>query len=108
MGSNCSGEESKVLTFKRNGNNSRYTIARHISLHRPAHNDMLRAEDQIGYQNPNEYTRVQNLLKSIKSTDIRIVSAITKILGDTVKRGNFEQAADFLLIAAPIRKNDTS
>ena len=30
------------------------------------------------------------------------------ILGDTVKRGNFEQAADFLLLAAPIRKNDTS
>ena len=29
-------------------------------------------------------------------------------MGDTVKRGNFEQAADFILIAAPIRKNDTS
>ena len=29
------------------------------------------------------------------------------ILGDTVKRGNFEQAADFLLLAAPMRKNDT-
>ena len=30
------------------------------------------------------------------------------ILGDTVKRGNFKQAADFLLLEAPIRKNDTS
>ena len=29
-------------------------------------------------------------------------------MGDTVKRVNFEQAADFLLVAAPIRKNDTS
>ena len=29
-------------------------------------------------------------------------------MGDTVKRGNFEQAADFLLIVAPMRKNDTS
>ena len=28
-------------------------------------------------------------------------------MGDTVKRGNFEQAADFLLLAAPMRKNDT-
>ena len=37
-----------------------------------------------------------------------IVSAITAILGDTVKRGNFEKATDFLLLAAPMRKNDIS
>ena len=29
------------------------------------------------------------------------------ILGYTVKRGDFEQAADFLLLVAPMRKNDT-
>ena len=69
---------------------------------------MVISEDHIGYQPPNEYTRVQHLIKSIKSTDIRIVSAITNILGDTVKRGNFKHAAEFLLLAAPIRKNDTS
>ena len=69
---------------------------------------MLRAEDHIGYQPPNEYTRVQRLIKSIESTDIRIVSVITTILGDTVKRGNFEQAAKFLLLAAPMCKNDKS
>ena len=28
-------------------------------------------------------------------------------MGDTVKRVNFEQAADFLLLAAPMHKNDT-
>ena len=69
---------------------------------------MVRSEDHIGYQPPNKYTRVQRLIKSIESTDIRIVSAITNILGDTVKRGNFEQAADFLLLKSPMRKNDTS
>ena len=69
---------------------------------------MMRAEYHIGYQPPNEYTRVQRLLKSIESTYIRIVSAITTILGDTVKRGNFKQVADFLLLAAPMRKNYTS
>ena len=100
--------EYKVLTLKCNVKNSRYTLARHISSHRSSQNDMVRAEDHIGYQPPNEYTRVQRLIKSIESTDIRIVSAITTILGDTVKRGKFEQAADFLLLAAPMRKNDTS
>ena len=99
--------ESKVLTFKWNGKNNRYTLARHISLHGSAHNDIVRAEDHIGYQPPNEYTRVQRLIKSIESTDIRIVSAITTILGATIKRGNFKQAADFLFLAAPVRKNDT-
>ena len=68
----------------------------------------MRAEDHIGYQLPNEYTRVQRLIKSIDSTDIRIISAIMTILGDTVKRGNFEQMADFLLLVSPMRKNDTS
>ena len=100
--------ESKVLTSKCNGKNSRYTPAHHISSHRSAHNDMVRAEYHIGYQPPNEYTRVQRLLKSIESIYIRIVSAITTILLDTFKRVNFEQASDFLLLAPPIRKNDTS
>ena len=102
-----SESESKVLTLKWNGNNSRYTLARHISSHISAQNDMVRAEDHIGYQTPNGYTWVQRLIKSIESTDIRIVSAITTILGDTVKKGNFEQVADFHLLAAPMRKNDT-
>ena len=78
--------EYKVITFKWNFKNSRYTVARHIYLHRLAQNDMVRSEDHIGYQPPNEYTRVQRLLKSIESTYIRIVSAITTILGETVKR----------------------
>ena len=69
---------------------------------------MVRAEDHIGYQPPNKYTRVQRLLKSIEYTDIRIVSAITTILGDTVKRGKFEQASDLLFLAAPMRKIDMS
>ena len=29
-------------------------------------------------------------------------------MGNTYKRGKFEQAADFLLLAAPVLKNDTS
>ena len=69
---------------------------------------MVIAEDHIGYQPLNEYTWVQHMIKSIEFTDIRIVSAITTILGDTIKRGNSEQAADFLLLEAPVRKNDTS
>ena len=52
--------EYTVITFKWNGKNSRYTLARHISSHRSAQNDMARAEDHIGYQPPNEYTRVHN------------------------------------------------
>ena len=40
--------ESKVLAFKWNGKNNRYTLACHISLHRSAHNDMAIAEDHTG------------------------------------------------------------
>ena len=48
-----SESEIKVLTFKWNGKNSRYTLARHISSHRPAQNYMVRSEDHIVYQPPN-------------------------------------------------------
>ena len=83
-------------------------LARQISLHRSSHNEMVRAKDHIGYQPPNEYTRVQRQIKSIESTDIRILSDTTTILGDNTKKGNFEQAAEFLLLAASIRINDMS
>ena len=99
--------ESKVLVFKWNGKNNHYTIACHISSHRSAHNDMVGAEYHIGYQSPNEYNQVQSLLKSIEYIDIRIKSAITTIFGDTIKRGNFKQAADFHFLAASVHKNDT-
>ena len=39
--------ESKVITFKWNGNNSRYTLASHVSSHRSSNNDMVREEDHI-------------------------------------------------------------
>ena len=42
-----SESESKVLTFKWNGKNSRYTLARHISSHISGLNDMVRAEYHI-------------------------------------------------------------
>ena len=100
--------ESKVFIFKWNGKHSRYTLAHHISSHRSSQNGMVRAKDNIGYHPPSEYTRVQRLIKSIKYTDIWIVSYITTILGDNIKRGNFEQAADYFLLADPMHKNYTS
>ena len=39
--------ESKFLTFKWNGKNSRYKLARHMYSHRLAHNYMVRVEDHI-------------------------------------------------------------
>ena len=55
-----SDSESKVLIFKWNGNNSRYTLARHVSSHRSAHNYMVRAENHRGYQPTNKYILESN------------------------------------------------
>lgn len=94
--------EQTVLNFPWNGKNSKYTLDRHIVSHRAAHNDMVRASESTPYQPPNGHTRVQRLLNSIVSTDIKVVSAVTTILADTAKRDDFEAAADFLLLAAPV------
>ena len=95
--------EQTVLNFPWNGKNSKYTLDRHIVSHRAAHNDMVRASENLPYQPPNGHTRVQRLLNSIVSTDIKVVSAVTTILADTAKRDDFESAADFLLLAAPVQ-----
>jgi len=94
--------EQTVLNFPWNGKNNKYTLDRHIVSHRAAHNDMVRAGENTPYQPPNGHTRVQRLLNSIVSTDIKVVSAVTTILADTTKRDDFEEAADFLLLAAPV------
>ena len=94
--------EQTVLNFNWNGKNNKYTLDRHIVSHRAAHNDMVRASESTPYQPPNDHTRVQRLLNSIVSTDIKVVSAVTTILADRAKRDDFEEAADFLLLAAPV------
>ena len=83
------------------GKNVSFTIKAHIAKHCEAHNDFIRASQHIGYDKPNKFTRVQRLLRSIQCKDGTILSAKTTILADSVKKGDFEKAADFLLLVAP-------
>ena len=72
--------EQLVLTRIWNGKNQRYSLKRHISNHRDAYNDMVRASQHITYALPNERTRVSRLLTSIVTTEPNICSAKTQIL----------------------------
>ena len=87
-----------------NGRNIRYPLRIHISRHREVFNDLVRASHQINYTPPNETLRVRYLLNSIQTADPTICSAKTAIQADATKKNNFEQAADFLLITAPVPK----
>ena len=84
-----------------NGRNARYPLKIHVSRHREAYNDLVRASYQINYTPPNEASRVRYLLNSIQTSDPTICSAKTAIQADQVKKNDFEEAADFLLITAP-------
>ena len=91
-----------------NGRNSRFTLKMHITNHRDAYSDMVRAEPYINYSLPTEHQRVTRLLKSITADNItQIASAKSTIEGDPVKRNNFELAADFLLRLAPKTQKDS-
>ena len=87
-----------------NGRNIRYPLRIHVSRHREAFNDLVRASHQINYVPPNETSRVRYLLSSIQTADPTICSAKTAIQADPTKKNNFEEAADFLLITAPAPK----
>ena len=100
-------EDAETYVMKRewNGRNHRFTLKSHISKHREAHNEMVRASDYINYEVPNEHTRVGRLMKSLTSRDANIVAAVTHIHGSTALRDNFEDAADFILLTAPNNGN---
>ena len=87
-----------------NGRNARYPLRVHVSRHREAYNDLVRASFQINYTPPNEASRVRYLINSIQTADPTICSAKTAIQADAIKKNDFEEAADFLLITAPAPK----
>ena len=92
-----------------NGRNSRYTLKRHVDTHRDSYNDMVRANEHVQYEVPNERTRVGRLLKSIHANHIAsIAAAKTTIEATPTMRENFESAADFLILNAPIMRNQSN
>lgn len=99
-------EQAEQLLSSRvwNGRNSRYPIRVHIAKHREAFNDLVRASTQITYVPPNETSRVRYLLNSIQTSDATILAVKTTIMADTVKKNDFEEAADFIMITAPDTK----
>jgi len=89
-----------------NGRNSRYTLKRHVDMHRDAYNDMVRANEHIAYETPNEHTRVSRLLRSVQANQLAsIAAAKTTIEATPSKRDDFELAADFLILNAPASKS---
>lgn len=89
-----------------NGRNSRYTLKRHIDMHRDAFNDMVRSKEHVNYEVPNERTRVSRLLRSIQAGHIAAIAAAkTTIEANPSKRDDFEEAADFLILNAPSTKS---
>ena len=97
--------ETYVMRREWNGKNLRFTLRSHISKHREAHNEMMRAPQFVEYELPNDHTRAGCLIKSITNRDPSIVSAITHIQGNQHQRNNFEDAVDFLLLTAPKPKD---
>lgn len=99
-------QEAETYVMKRewDGKNARFTLKSHINKHREANNDMVRAADHIAYEVPNEHTRV----KSITSTNGTVLAAVTNIHADPNRRGNFEAAADFLLLTTEMQKGSTN
>ena len=89
-----------------NGRNFRWTLENHCAKHREAYNDLVRASEFTEYQLPDERTRVTRLLNSIKADHIpAIAAAKCTIQNDVVKRNDFEEAADFLILNSPKQRN---
>ena len=94
--------DKKLNRYEWNGKSQRFTLTKHINIHRMAHNDILRASEHIRVSIPPEEQRVTRLLNSLKSTDPRIISVKTQVYADPNGLGvDFEQVADLLMRSAP-------
>lgn len=93
--------DNLMNSVKWNGRSARYSLKAHVSKHREAFNNMLKASQNIPYQVPNEATRVRRFLHSLESSDQRIISAKTSILADANMKNDFEAMSNFLMIVAP-------
>ena len=94
--------DKKLNRYEWNGKSQRFTLTKHINTHRMAHNDILRAAENIRVSIPPEEQRVTRLLNSLKSTDPRIISVKTQVYADPNGLGvDFEQVADLLMRSAP-------
>lgn len=92
--------ESCLLKNEWNGKNVCFTLKMHVNKHREAHNKLVRALQFVSYEVPNGHTQVSCLIKSITSKDGAMLASITHIQGTATMRGDFESAADFLLLNA--------
>ena len=90
-----------MLNFPWNRKNTKYMLDHHIVAQRAVHNGMMCVSECMQYMCPFGHARVQRLVNSILSTDIKVVLVVTMVLGDVTKHNNFEAAVEFLLLAAP-------
>lgn len=94
--------DRKLTKVEWNGKSQRFTLLKHLTSHRNAHNDLVRSSRFIDYQIPSESQRVKRLFASIKCNDSRVESVRVQVLSDPAGLGNdFERCADLLLLARP-------
>ena len=95
--------ERVMFQSKFDGSNERYTLYRHVANHRDAYNDMVSANSTYvyTYQVPTEHTRVQSFLHSLTTTDQRIVSRKSFIIGNPTLLNSFSASTEYLLQVAP-------
>ena len=88
------------------GWNGQYRICRHIDMHRDACDGIVCVSENDDYEVPNERTRVTRLLHCIQADHIAsIAAAKTTIEATPVKRDDFEEATDFLILNALMSKS---
>jgi hypothetical protein len=94
--------DRRLTKVEWNGKSQRFTLLKHLTSHRNAHNDLVRSSRFIDYQVPSESQRVKRLFASIKCNDSRVESVRVQVLSDPTGLGNdFEKCADLLLLARP-------
>jgi len=86
---------------------TQFTLESFIAQHRNAYVQLQQVAEKIPHQLPNEFTRVDYLLKGIECGDPQLQAAIAAVKQDKTPTGmqyNFELAAAFIQEADPVAR----
>ena len=88
--------------------NASQSLSDHVSKYSGAHVSMVQHSNHVSYQLPNHTNRVRKLIRSVESTDPKLLAAIAKVEIDDDSMSDFEAIAACVLLCDPAANNKAS
>ena len=85
--------------------NTSHPLADHVAKHRNSYVSMVQCSSHISYQLPNNLIRVRKLIRSVESSDPKLLVTIAKVEKDESLKSDFEGMSAYVLLCDHVANN---